>query len=119
MPDKKFEEFIKGLEELIIKEGFNLDGWSDQKIFLERAFKAGRKAQREDMVNEEIADKHRTTFMTDLEKQAVEFMKVNGHEVGNGDLVAQANEVAFDLAMEEELARGVMFEFCGDEYCED
>ena len=60
--------------------------------------------------------------MMDLEKEAIEFMKVNGHEVGNGDLVAQADEVAFDLAIEEVLVilEGIgWIEFCGDDYCED
>ncbi len=57
--------------------------------------------------------------MIDLEKQAVEFMKENGHEVGNGDLVAQADEVAFDIAMEEALAKDGWFKFGGDDECED
>lgn len=55
--------------------------------------------------------------MTGLEKQAVEFMKANGHEVGNGDLVAQADEVAFDLAIEEELEGAGWVEFDGNDDC--
>ena len=57
--------------------------------------------------------------MTDLEKQAVEFMKTNGYEVGNGDLVAQADEVAFDCMIEQELTKGGWFKFSGDDACED
>ena len=57
--------------------------------------------------------------MTNLEKQAIEFMKANGHDVGNGDLVVQADEIAFDLAMEEALIRDGWFKFSGDDECVD
>ncbi len=52
MTDKKLEKF---LEEL--RRDFGITLYSDFIFFIERAFKAGRKAQREDMVDEEIADK--------------------------------------------------------------
>lgn len=57
--------------------------------------------------------------MTDLEKEAIEFMKTNGHEVGNGDLVAQADEIAFDLSIKDELTSDGWIEFADDNDCED
>ncbi len=57
--------------------------------------------------------------MTNLEKEAVKFMKANGHEVGNGDIVDQADEIAFDLAMEKESATSRWFRFNGNDACED
>lgn len=61
MVDKKFEQFLDQLRRLMTKEGFDFGGWSDQIVFLKRAFQAGRKAQREDTVEEQIADKYRVT----------------------------------------------------------
>ncbi len=57
MVDKKFERFMEKLN-----ENFNLED-EDGLFFtaVEKAFKAGRKAQREDMVDEEIAYKHKVT----------------------------------------------------------
>lgn len=108
MPDKKFEEYAKKIQE---EEGIkHVSYWN----MLERAFKAGRKAQRKDMVDEEIAHKE----LTELEWQAVEFMQINGHEVGNGDIVDQANEIAFDLAMKKKLENDGWFDIV-DDLCRD